>query len=381
MKTSLSLANQHLARFIGLNLLLGLLVGSGCQGAAENTPQPVNGVAESARNETLSPVARVNNQPISRDVYERELMQKTSRYERAQHEVSPELLQRIKANIIAGLIDQELIRQQVATLGITPPQEALDTGWVKYKQRYGSDEAYLAFLERAGTTTNDLRRSYEHNVLREVLFRRLSEGVSVSGAEVRAHFEANRAQYGEPERVKAQHILFRLSDTASKGDVRAKRKLAQRVRRLAIKRGRDFGALAEKYGEDSTKLNAGDLGYFPRGQMAKAFEDAVWPLKIGEVSRVVRTPFGFHVIKKTDHQAAQDANFEGVAEHLERGLLSQKQNDAIRGHLETWKLEAEVEILIPLVTPQDNDEPNKLKRSPIPGLTIPTSSSGSNLRR
>jgi hypothetical protein len=106
----------------------------------------------------------------------------------------------------------------------------------------------------------------------------------------------------EPKEIAASHILIGYSGATRSQATRTRdeaRKLAEEVLAKARAEGADFAALAREYSEDPTKGQTGDLGTFAKGMMAKAFEDAAWKLQVGQISDVVETPFGFHIIKRT----------------------------------------------------------------------------------
>jgi peptidyl-prolyl cis-trans isomerase D len=118
--------------------------------------------------------------------------------------------------------------------------------------------------------------------------------------EVQAKYEASKQMFSTPEQVRASHILFK---TDGKNDDAVQKKAEAVLAK--VKAGGDFAALAKQYTEDeSGKNNGGDLDYFGRGRMDKAFEDAAFALKVGEVSDLVKSQFGFHIIKVTDKKAA-----------------------------------------------------------------------------
>lgn len=296
--------------------------------------------------EGTGPVATVNGVDIPREALNSQLVQNLERYRRAKHDIKPALRERLVDNIVQRLVDQELIRQNAEKLGVKLDPEVLKAKWEEHKKRYGSKEAFQAFLERAGTTAEDTRARFDENHLREAVFKRVGEAVTVSGEEIREFFESNRQRYDEPEMVRARHILIRVPTDASDQVVAEKKALAQKVRAQAAKKGADFAALAKQYGEDPTKDRGGDLGFFPEGRMVKPFQEAVWPLKKGAVSPVVRTQFGFHIIEKTDHKKPSKRSLADVSDQIERALLARKRNQAIRDAMETWKKEADLEIFV-----------------------------------
>ena len=125
--------------------------------------------------------------------------------------------------------------------------------------------------------------------------------------------------YSTPEQIRASHILFK---TEGK-DEAAVKKQAEAV--LAkVKAGGDFAALAKQYSEDGSKDAGGDLDYFGRGAMVKEFEDAAWALEIGKTTDLVKSQFGFHIIKLTDKKPAATRTITDVRLQLEDQIKSEK---------------------------------------------------------
>ena len=154
----------------------------------------------------------------------------------------------------------------------------------------------------------------------------MRDKVSVTPAEVEARYKENAQMYSTPEQVRASHILFK---TEGK-DEAAVRKLAETV--LAkVKAGGDFAALAKQYSEDGSKDAGGDLDFFGKGAMVPEFEQAAWAMKPGETSDLVKSQFGFHIIKVTDRRAATTRTLDQVRAQIEDQLKTEKsQAEATR---------------------------------------------------
>lgn len=296
--------------------------------------------------EGTGPVATINGDTIAREVFNREYTQTLQRYQKARHEVKPALQERLKDNIMRRLVDAELIRQQAVVMKVEVEGPDTAEKWTAHKKRYGSEDAFKSFLERAGTSADDVRRQFENNLLREKVFAKVSESVQADPKEVKKFYSDNMARYDEPEQIKASHILFRVAPNASPEDKTKKKAVAEDVLKQLKKKGSKFEDLAKKYGEDPTKDRGGDLGYFVKGRMVKAFEEAAWKLKKGKVSALVETQFGFHIIKKTDYKKARKKPFNEVKEQIERSLVARKRNQAIRDALAKWKEEAKIELFV-----------------------------------
>jgi peptidyl-prolyl cis-trans isomerase D len=148
----------------------------------------------------------------------------------------------------------------------------------------------------------------------------LRNTITIPPADVDALYRQNSAQYQTPEQLRASHILIK---TAGK-DEAAARKIAEEVLAKAKAPGADFAALAKQYSEDDgSKANGGDLDYFGRGRMVPEFEQAAWALKPGEISDIVKSDFGFHIIKVVDHKPATTRSLDEVRPELETQLKGQ----------------------------------------------------------
>src|SRR4030095_1174517 len=149
----------------------------------------------------------------------------------------------------------------------------------------------------------------------------------VSAADVQKHYQDNQQQFTTPQQVRASHILFK---TEGK-DEAAVRKEAEAVLARA-KAGEDFAKLANEYTEEEVgKTRGGDLDFFGRGQMAKEFEEAAFALKPGQISDLVKTSFGLHIIKTTDHKPETKRPLEEVRTQIEDQLKWERaQNEAQR---------------------------------------------------
>jgi peptidyl-prolyl cis-trans isomerase D len=151
--------------------------------------------------------------------------------------------------------------------------------------------------------------------------------VSVTEDELKTYYEEHRKNYHEEKAVHARHILFRVNPDASAEEVEAVKNKAQEILKLA-RAGQDFATLAKNYSEDpGSAKNGGDLGYFTQSQMIKEFADAAFAMKPGEISDLVRTAFGFHIIKVEDVRPERDLSFDEVKDSIKKILTERKARD------------------------------------------------------
>ena len=159
--------------------------------------------------------------------------------------------------------------------------------------------------------------------------------VEVKDGEVAEYYELNKEErFTEPEQVRARHILVKLDPGATEEAKAAARKKADDLLARAQK-GEDFAALAKKNSDDpGSATKGGDLGFFPRGRMAPAFEAAAFALEPGAVSEVIETPFGFHVIKLEEHREAAQKPLDAVRDEITRKLRTERALELARTQAE-----------------------------------------------
>ncbi len=164
----------------------------------------------------------------------------------------------------------------------------------------------------------------------------LGAQVSVSEGEVKAWYEGHKNRYAAPEERSAAHILIGLDKTDKE---KARAKADAILKELRANPGA-FGELAKKHSDDpGSAAKGGDLGFFARGAMVKPFEEAAFSLKEGEISGVVESEFGFHIIKLTGVHATKEKPFAEVKGEIEaelkRGAASRKFAEAAEGFTNT----------------------------------------------
>jgi peptidyl-prolyl cis-trans isomerase D len=142
--------------------------------------------------------------------------------------------------------------------------------------------------------------------------------------EIRTLYESRKESYKQPEQRHARHILFKTSEGDTEAFRAEKKKKAEEVLQLARAEESDFSALAQEYSEGPTKEKGGDLGFFSNGRMVPAFDQAVFSLQPGEISEVVETQFGYHIIKLEEIRPASIRTFEQVKDNLAVTLKKNK---------------------------------------------------------
>ncbi len=161
--------------------------------------------------------------------------------------------------------------------------------------------------------------------------KKLETDVKISDDEMKKFYEQNKEKFKTPEQVRASHILV-------KSEADANNILAQ------LKKGASFEDLAKKYSTDATAAKGGDLGWFSKGSMVPDFEKAVFSLKEGELSNVVKTPYGFHIIKLTGKRAAGIRSFDEVKDQIKAAIMPSKQQAFFQQLKDSLKKGAKISV-------------------------------------
>ncbi|NDI34139.1 peptidylprolyl isomerase [Chengkuizengella sediminis] len=240
--------------------------------------------------------------------------------------------------LVQQLIDQSLVSQELANEGLNVTDEELANGVAKeieqFKASFGSEEEVEAYLLQYGMSMEDYQKIVEDLVPFQLQIEKLFESkIEVTDEEIATYYEENLSFYTEEEQVKASHILVETKEEAEA--------IMQQ-----INDGADFAELAIEHSTDSgSGANGGDLGFFGRGTMVPEFDEAVFNLSIGEVSEIVQSEFGFHIIKVTDKKEANTPTFEEKQEEIKDELKKVKTSEQYQLWIEEAKTGSEIEVL------------------------------------
>lgn len=166
--------------------------------------------------------------------------------------------------------------------------------------------------------------------------------IKVTEKEAKAYYDKNPDLFKSPEQIKARHILIQVPKESSDEEKKKLKEKAEEVLKK-VKAGEDFTKLAAEFSDDSgTKSKGGDLGSFSKGSMVPAFEQAAFALKAGEVSDLVETEFGFHVIKVDEKKEAVSEPFPAIKEKVTKQALREKQETKVSEFVEQALKKAKV---------------------------------------
>ncbi|MBW2283764.1 MAG: peptidylprolyl isomerase [Deltaproteobacteria bacterium] len=252
----------------------------------------------------------------------------------------------MKKKVLESLIDFELLYQDAVKKGYTTDNAAVNERLDKVKTQFPSEEAFKESLGKSGLTPEKLKIKMQRELTVE---KYIDEGfvkkAVISEEEAKAYYNENLEAFKKPEHRKASHILIKVDPKADEAQKAEARKRIEAIQER-LKKGEDFAELAKELSEGPSKQKGGDLGFFARGQMVKPFEDAIFALKPGEVSGIVTTQFGYHLIKCVEVQAPHTVPYEKVKANLTEYLKQQKARTELQAYMAKVKKEAKVETFL-----------------------------------
>jgi peptidyl-prolyl cis-trans isomerase C len=288
-------------------------------------------------------VAIVNGSVITHAELDREVNLVLQRFANMGRPMGGVQLITIKNQVLESLISRELLYQESQKKGVKVNKEKLETEYEGLKKRFPSEEEFKSRLSSLKISEADVKTQIERGlVIQEFVDGEISGKVVVPEKDVKAYYDTHPDSFKQPEQVRASHILIKVDPQADESKKAAARKKLEEIRRRLLK-GEDFVALAREFSEGPTNVKGGDLGYFRRGQMVKPFEDTAFALKVGELSEVVETRFGFHLIKVTAKKPETTIAYVDIKERLQKYLKDEKVQQEVTVYIEELKTKAKVE--------------------------------------
>jgi peptidyl-prolyl cis-trans isomerase C len=282
-------------------------------------------------------VAKVGGQVITRGELDRSVTALTAQ-KRLPKATTPEKRKQVERLALDQLIAAELLYQE----GMKNPPKDLDTQVeLKLAEIRNKNEATGKEDKRSEKELQDLtRRSI---VISNYVDKKVTANITVSDRDIKTYYDANPDKFKKKAQVRASQILCGVDAKASAEEKqKAREKAAELLKR--VKAGEDFAALAKEHSTCPSSAQGGDLGFFAKGEMVPPFEKAAFNLKPGEVSDVVKTEFGYHIIKLTDTKAAETTKLADAKERIRELLKGLKTQQVLTDHLSKLKGHGRVEL-------------------------------------
>jgi foldase protein PrsA len=231
-----------------------------------------------------------------------------------------EFYEKLKAQYGEQVLREMVETQLIEEAGGDVSEAEIDKKIAKIKENFPSDKEFNSALEQSQyKTEEELRKVIKRDL---ILFKMATKDIEVSDEDLENFYQTLVDQEGQ---VKASHILIKVEQGASEEDKNAAKQKAEEVL-VKAKAGEDFAELAKTYSEGPSGPNGGELGFFTKGKMVPEFEAAAFSLNKGEISDLVLTDFGYHIIKVTDIKTF-DKSLENDREEIREMFLLTKEPD------------------------------------------------------
>lgn len=309
----------------------------------------MNNDVNAQQNPESSIAATYKNKSITVEQIDKEIDQKPDFAQYKQQ--NPQDLPKLRYHVVNSIISRELLIDEAKKSGGIDEAAVQKQLQEILKQGGGEDQirtrlasvnaSYETFL---ASVSDDIR-------LNLYVVKNFVDKITVSNAEIEQEFAKANAASSTSEQVKASHILIRATAGNPEEDASAKKKI-DNIYLEVLTPGSDFAELSKKYSEDpGSASKGGDLGFFRKGQMVKEFDEAVFSMKPGQISRPIKTQFGYHIIKVTDTKKGQALSLPEVRPAIEQHLKSLKVDKLVQAKVEQLKKSAGVKIFLPAPQP------------------------------
>jgi len=323
------------------------------QTSAKPSTEPNIAAQPAVQPDTDKAAATINGSVIT----EKELNKRVST---AMRQVAPKLAslppayaarvqEQLRQQILEKLVVERLLDEQVKAANI----QISDADLLAEMKKTGEQqqppitlEQFQATVEAQGGNFAEVKEEFRKGMGYSKVVAAQWEGkTNVTDADAKQYYDSHTKDFETPEQIRASHILISTKPKDPNSDpnqtkAAAKTKIDALLKQ--VKDGGDFAELAKKNSDCPSASNGGDLGLFARGSMVKPFEDAAFALKPNEVSGVIETEFGYHIIKVTEHKDASTVPFEEAKARITEQLTTEKKNQIIRAYIQSLKDKAKI---------------------------------------
>ncbi len=236
----------------------------------------------------------------------------------------------LKEMVLETMIGSEVVYQQAEKDKIVPTDKQVQQQIDSFNESIKNDKEYKAKLKEMGINDEFLKYQFSRDLANTNVKAKFEDDTQIPEAEMKKYYDEHKDDY-YIDTVTASHILLKTVDDNGKELSKEKQEQAKKKAEEAlakVKGGEDFAQVAKEYSEDTSAPSGGGLGTFGRGQMVSEFENAAFSMKAGEISELVKTQYGYHIIKVTERVDKQET-FDEAKEEIKSTLASEKYSEYI----------------------------------------------------
>ena len=294
-------------------------------------------------------IARVNNEIITRSEYEKALatVDEETRQDCA-GKCTPEQLQSAleerRKNQLRDLIDQSLLAQRGKDLGISVETDVIkQMDQIRISNKLKSMEELETEVTKSGLNWEDFKNNIRNHILtQKVVSQEVGSHINVGESDAQKYYDAHKAEFVRPEQVQLREIIVNTEGKkdAELPDLRKKAETALK----RVKDGEDFGEIAKRLSDGTTKEQGGYIGAFKRGELAKQLEEVVFKMKRSELTDVIETKQGYLIFQVMEHYDEGEQSFDKVKAEIMDRLYSERLEPAVHEYLKTLREQSYVVI-------------------------------------
>lgn len=291
-------------------------------------------------------LATVNEIPITRRDLRIETALLDAQLKQRNQMLSKSELSKLSRQLAENLIQRELLYQKAQQKNIEIRTRWVEKAFDEFKSKLRTTAAYERYLEQALVDETQFKALIRKGlIVRRLLRREVLRQIKVSEAEMQAFYRNNPEFFKRQEQIRIRQIMV-ASDPP--GSVSKRGDALLRIQSIQNKlySGGNFAALALEFSEDGSRSKGGDLGYMERGQIINTLADVAFSLEPGQVSDIVESRLGFHLIQMVDKIPSSQMAYRNTRTKIERTLRRNKENEAIDNYLAKLKRQSSIERMI-----------------------------------
>lgn len=293
-------------------------------------------------------IAEVAGNPVGSDMYVRLLKGFENTMKRSGSPIRQNVYDKVRGDILNNIVNAEVLTLQADKESVTAGAAAVEERLTQVKSNFPDEEAFAKSLETQGLTEEIIRKEIERTIRVQALVQKnVISKIEVTGQEARDYYDLNQLEFEEGEKVRAAHILSKIpKDATEEQAMAAKARMEGLLEK--IKDGADFAELASSSENDDKAAAAkgGEIGLVGRNEVVPEFADEAFKMNPGDVSGVVETRFGYHIIKVLEKVPPRVVPFEEAGEKVKEKLLRKRTQAMVMEYINGLRKEMDVKILI-----------------------------------
>ncbi len=286
-------------------------------------------------------VATVNGSAITRADLDMEINRLVPQ-ELYHRSISPEKQKEIEKKALDNLINTELFYIEAKRQGLKVDNSELKKSINSLKSSYPSAKVFEDTLKKNGVTMS----VFEEKVRKSLAVEKLIEKevkVSITDEDLEEYYKKNTGKFKEPEALRIRYIYIKINPSEQDGRKKAKERIKEAYSK--IKSGSDFAQIAQTYSHDMSRVKGGDVGFVHKGMMPQDIEKAAFSLKVGQVSEIIETDIGHHIVKVEEKRASRQVPFKEIKDKLKKELTESMQKNRFEDLIKRLRGNAKIQYV------------------------------------